>query len=95
MTSALPSCLDVSLYQQHSGKERLTLEVKAMELYEFPNEIPIATRWAGSACALIVDVCCGGGALFFFFREKSGWGAGTWATDRYAELWQSEFATWC
>lgn len=26
----------------------LTLEVKAIELYEFPNEIPIATRWAGS-----------------------------------------------
>jgi hypothetical protein len=28
-----------------------------MELYEFPNEIPIATRWAGSACALILAVC--------------------------------------
>jgi hypothetical protein len=30
-------------------EQPLTLEVKAMELYEFPNEIPIATRWAGSA----------------------------------------------
>ena len=29
--------------------EPLTLEVNAMLLYEFPNEIPIATRWAGSA----------------------------------------------
>lgn len=28
-----------------------------MELYEFPNEMPIATRCAGSACALILAVC--------------------------------------
>lgn len=39
----------------------LTPEVKAMDEYEFPKEIPIATRWAGSACALIF---CGGAGEF-------------------------------
>lgn len=37
------------------GGERglLTPVVKAMELYELPNEMPMATRWAGSAGALM------------------------------------------
>ena len=36
---------------RHRG---LTPEVKAIELYELPKDIPIATRCAGSACALIL-----------------------------------------
>ena len=49
--------LRVRLCLRVPGTRPLTLEVKAMELYEFPNEMPIATRWAGSACALILAVC--------------------------------------
>jgi hypothetical protein len=36
-----------SIGRAHTG------DVKAMELYEFPNEIPIATRSAGAASSLI------------------------------------------
>ena len=36
----------------------LTPVVNAIELYEFPNDIPIATRWVGSFSALIFAVVC-------------------------------------
>jgi hypothetical protein len=64
-----------------------------MELYEFPNEIPIATRWAGSACALILAVC-GVAAARSSSREMERC-RGERATGRGAKLWWFEFATAC
>ena len=37
--------------------------VKAMELYELPKDMPIATRWAGSVCALILRGAEAGGVV--------------------------------
>lgn len=80
----------VSLCLRLPGTRPLTLEVKAMELYEFPNEMPIATRWAGSACALMLAVCvvrCAAALENFrvFYSNKSGVRSG-------AELKCREFA---
>jgi len=64
-----------------------------MELYEFPNEMPIATRWAGSACALIFAVCSVAAARSSSRKMKGC--RGEWATERAAKLWWFEFATAC
>lgn len=79
MTSALPSCVLIRLAPNQIQIGALTLEVKAIELYEFPNEIPIAIRWAGSACALIFAECLGPAvhSCRYVFR----WFVGAWTRD--------------
>lgn len=54
ITSAFPSCYFVRKWPARAMGAGHTPVVKPMELYEFPKEIPIATRWAGSFSALIM-----------------------------------------
>ena len=55
MTCALPSCYVSETLRENGYRHALrTPLVKAIELYELPKDIPIATLCAGSACALIL-----------------------------------------